>query len=132
MKKLILIFAVAVIAVCFAACTSSNTPEGVVKEYLTEVQKGNYEKALRLYFNKGGQVTEENEKEMLQMFEEKMKSSVEKKQGIASFEVGTAEMSEDGNSAIVPSTINYGDGTSKEDTNKTVKIDGKWYLDPGK
>ena len=131
MKRLIQLFAVALISVCFAACTSSNTPEGVTKAYLSEIQKGNYEKALRLYFNKSER-TQEDEKEILQMFEEKMKSTMEKKQGITSFEVGVAEISEEGNSAVVPYTINYGDGTNKEDKSKTVKIDGKWYLDPGK
>ena len=132
MKKLILLVAVALLSVCFAACTSSNTPEGVTKSYLSALQKGNYEKALRLYFNKGEEFNEQQEQETLQMFEDKMKSSVEDKGGISSYDIQAAEISEDGNSAIVPYTIHYGNGTSVDSKNKTIKVDGKWYLDPSK
>ncbi len=132
MKKMILLAAVALITVCFAACTSANTPEGVTKAYLTAVQKGNYEKALNLYYSKDAKHDKENETDILQMFEDKMKTSIEDKQGIASFEVGVAELSEDGNKAVVPYTVHYGDGSDKETVMKTVKVDGKWYLDSGK
>lgn len=132
MKKLILLAAVALLYVCFTACTNSNSPEGVTKAYLSALQKGNYEKALRLYFNKGEKFDPQQEQETLQMFEDKMKKSVEDKGGIASYEVQAAEISEDGNSAVVRYTIHYGDGTSADSKNKTIKVDGKWYLDPKK
>lgn len=132
MKKLILMTAVALISLCFAACTSSNTPEGVTKAYLSAVQKGDYEKDLNLYYSKDTETDDEKEAEILQMFEDKMKSSIEDKQGIASYEVGIAELSEDGNKAVVPYTVRYGNGTDKEASMKTIKADGKWYLDAGK
>lgn len=131
MKKLILLAAVAIISLCFAACTNSNTPEGVTKAYLSAIQKGNYEKALNLYYSKNERSDEERQ-EILQMFEDKMKKSIEDKLGIASYEVGTAEVSEDGNKAVVPYTLTYGDGSNNESVMKVLKEDGKWYLEAGK
>ena len=131
MKKMILLAAVALISLCFAACTNSNSPEGVTKAYLSAVQKGNYEKALDLYYSKD-QKTDEERQEILQMFGDKMKKTFDEVQGIASYEVGAAEISEDGNKAVVPYTLNFGDGSSKESVMKVIKVDGKWYLDPGK
>lgn len=41
-------------------------------------------------------------------------------------------MTEDGNSAIVTYKQHYGDGSVKEDTQKMIKVDGKWLMDIGK
>ena len=47
-------------------------------------------------------------------------------------EIVSEEMAEDGNSAIVTYKQHYGDGSVKEDTQKMIKVDGKWLMDIGK
>ena len=66
------------------------------------------------------------------MLDEKITKHIEKKQGIASYEVGEVTMAEDGNSALVEYTVRYGDGTEETEKIDVVKVDGKWLLDSGK
>ena len=116
---------VAIVAMLFAAC-SSNTPEAVVKSYIKSMQKGDYATAVKLMGidDKEGQFTA--------MMEEKGKETIEKDGGITSFEVGKAEIAEDGQSAIVPYTVTFGNGEKKEDTQKVKLVEGKWLIDIGK
>ena len=47
------------------------------------------------------------------------------------YKLGTAEITED--KALVPYTLTYGNGETKEDKMKLVKTeDGKWMIDSGK
>ena len=125
MKKLFRLMSVAILAMLFAAC-SSNTPEAVVKSYIKSMQKGDYATAVKLMGidDKEGQFTA--------MMEEKGKEAIEKDGGITSFEVGKAEIAEDGQSAIVPYTVTFGNGEKKEDTQKVKLVEGKWLIDIGK
>ena len=131
MKKVSYLLSAALIALTFAACSSSNTPEGAVNAYLKALQANDSRKALEMfYFSKP--VSPEAMDEYVQMVDEKVNKQNEKKQGIASWEIGEVQMAEDKASAIVPYTVKYGDGTEQSDSQKTVKIDGKWLLDSGK
>ena len=58
--------------------------------------------------------------------------TIEKKGGLKEVEIVSEEMAEDGNSAIVTYKQHYGDGSVKEDTQKMIKVDGKWLMDIGK
>lgn len=131
MKKVFYLLSAALIALTFAACSSSNTPEGAVNAYLKALQANDSRKALEMfYFSKP--VSPEAMDEYVQMVDEKVNKQNEKKQGIASWEIGEVQMAEDKASAIVPYAVKYGDGTEQSDSQKTVKIDGKWLLDSGK
>lgn len=131
MKKVFYLLSAALIALTFAACSSSNTPEGAVNAYLKALQANDSRKALEMfYFSKP--VSPEAMDEYVQMVDEKVNKQNEKKQGIASWDIGEVQMAEDKASAIVSYTVRYGDGTEQSDSQKTVKIDGKWLLDSGK
>lgn len=125
MKKLFRLMSVALVAMLFAAC-SSNTPEAVVKSYLKSMQKGDYATAVKLMG------IEDKDGEFAAMMEAKGKEVTEKAGGIKSFEVGKAEMAEDGQSAVVPYVVKFGDGETKEDTQKVKLVEGKWLIDIGK
>ena len=118
-------------AMTFVACSSSNTPEGVVNNYLKALQKNDTRKALEMFhFSKA--LTEEEMDQYVQMVDEKLMKQNEKKQGIASWEINDVEMAEDGESAVVRYTVKYGDGSEQSDKQKVAKYDGKWMLDSGK
>ena len=116
---------VALMALFFAAC-SSNSPEATVKSYLKDIQKGDYVAAVALM-----NIEDENG-EFAAMMEEKGKKVIDQKGGIASFEVGKAEISEDGKKANVPYTITFGNGEKKDDKQCVKLDDGKWVIDVDK
>lgn len=115
----------ALMALFFAAC-SSNSPEATVKSYLKDIQKGDYVAAVALM-----DIEDENG-EFAAMMEEKGKKVIDQKGGIASFEVGKAEISEDGKKANVPYTITFGNGEKKDDKQCVKLDDGKWVIDVDK
>ena len=125
MNKLIRLMSVAFMALFFAAC-SSNSPEATVKSYLKDIQKGDYVAAVALM-----DIEDENG-EFAAMMEEKGKKVIDQKGGIASFEVGKAEISEDGKKANVPYTITFGNGEKKDDKQCVKLDDGKWVIDVDK
>lgn len=125
MNKLIRLMSVALMALFFAAC-SSNSPEATVKSYLKNIQKGDYVAAVALM-----NIEDENG-EFAAMMEEKGKKVIDQKGGIASFEVGKAEISEDGKKANVPYTITFGNGEKKDDKQCVKLDDGKWVIDVDK
>ena len=133
MKKVIYLMSLALIAIAIVACSSpkKNSPEGVVNSYLKAMQKNDTRAALELFhFSKN--LTDQEFDEYVQMVDDKVVKQNEKKQGIASWEIGEVKMAEDGQSAVVNYTIKYGDGTEQKDKQKTVLVDGKWMLDSGK
>ena len=130
MKKVINLLSIALIAFAFVAC-SSNSPKGVVKKYLTAMQNNDAEAMIQTFhFNK--EMSDEEMDQFTQMIADKLSKQNEKKQGIASFEIGEVEMAEDGQSATVPYVVHYGDGSQQKDTQKVILVDGQWLLDSGK
>ena len=69
---------------------------------------------------------------LVAMVQEKGSKTIEKSGGLKETEIVSEEMAEDGNSAVVTIKQHYGDGRVKEDTQKMVKVDGKWLMDIGK
>lgn len=131
MQKIFRLLSIALVAFVFAACGSSNTPEGVTAKYLENMKNGKYEAALKQMHFKTD-LTQEQKDQLVAMMEEKVTEQNNKKGGIASFEIKEAQVAEDGQSAKVLYTINYGDGSTKDDNEKLVLVDGKWMIDSGK
>lgn len=130
MKKILFACCLAMMALAFTSC-GGNSPVGVVNEYIECLKSGDYEKAVDLmHFNK--ELTDEDKQQLVDFLKDKMGKSIESKQGIASFTVDNADLSEDGESANVSYTINYGDGTSKTDNGKVVKVGNEWKIESGK
>ena len=131
MKKMFRLMAMAIVVLAFAACGSNNTPEGAVEKMLKSYQKGDYAAVIdQMHFSK--ELSKDDKAQLVQMFEEKDAPEVEKKGGIASYEITEAEVAEDGQSARVKYTLHYGNGSEKNDKQKVLLVDGKWVLDSGK
>ena len=129
MKKVFCFLAVAVIAFFTVNCGGGgNTPAGIEKSILTQMQKGNYDKAIEIMMAHLDATAEQKAQLAAFINSEKLKAEAEKKGGIASFEVIKEEISEDGLTATVETKTVYKDGKEKTDTNKYVKKDGKWLL----
>ena len=47
-------------------------------------------------------------------------------------EITNVSVAEDGNSANVKYILKYGDGTSKDQDSKLLKVDDKWKMESGK
>ena len=132
MKKMIRLMAVAIVAMAMAACGSSNTPENATKAMLKSFQNGDYKALIeQVYFSKE-EVSQEDKDQLAALVQAKVAPEIKKKDGIKDFEVGEAEIAEDGQSAKVPYKIIYGNGSEEAKTQKLVLVDGKWLLDEGK
>jgi len=132
MKNLFRLMAMAIVVMAFAACGSNSaTPKGAVDSFLKSYQKGDYAALIeKTYFKK--ELSEEDKAQFAEVLSEKAGAELEKKGGLASYEIGDVKMAEDGKSAKVEYTLHYGNGTQKEDDEKVILVDGKWLIDSGK
>jgi hypothetical protein len=131
MKKMFRLMVMAIVVLAFAACGNSNKPEGAVEKMLKSYQKGDYAAVVdQVHFSK--EMSEEDKAQLVQLLAAKDAPQVQKKGGIASYEIGETVIAEDGQSAVVKYTIHYGDGSQKEDDQRVILVDDKWVLDSGK
>ena len=128
MKKVILGFAVIMLAVVSVSCSKSNSPKDVVTSYLQAMKSKNYEKAASYFYYEGTKDEIKADKAQMVALLEKGGKSIEEKGGMKSFKINSVE--EDGDTAIVKGEVTYGNGEVDDDeVIKTKKVDGKWYLD---
>ena len=134
MKKLFISMFVAVVALTLWSCGPANTPSAVAEEACKCMQNEDYEGYADLMDLKKSEDGKGVEKEQLAaLLREKGSKTMEKKQGIKSYEVLSEEISEDGKSANVKMKIVYGNGDEDTQKMKLVKNDdGDWKLTMGK
>ena len=134
MKKLFIFMFVAVVALTLWSCGPANTPSAVAEEACKCMQNEDYEGYADLMDLKKSEDGKGVEKEQLAaLLREKGTKTMEKKQGIKSYEVLSEEISEDGKSANVKIKIVYGNGDEDTQKMKLVKNDdGDWKLTMGK
>jgi len=137
MKKMMYFICAATIALGAANCgggANSGTPTGIQKSIYDQFQKGNYEKAITLWFanldsDDNGKAGKAGEKEQaVKAFAAKAKDSLEKKGGLKSYEITNETISEDGMKAKVSAKLTYGNGTDETENSDFVKKDGKWKI----
>lgn len=130
MKKILSFLSLALVALTFVSC-NSNSPEAVVQEYVADLQTGKYEEAIDLFYFKKN-LTDADKQQYVSMMKDKWGKEIEKKGGITGVEITNVSVAEDGNSANVKYTLKYGDGTSKDQDSKLLKVDDKWKMESGK
>lgn len=130
MKKLLSFTAVCLFVVALCSCGSANTPEGVAEKALKCIINKDYQGYVDLMTFKK-EMNDEGKQQIAALVKDKMDKEMEKKEGIKDYKLGTAEITE--NKALVPYTLTYGNGETKEDKMKLVKTEeGKWMIDSGK
>lgn len=130
MKKILSFLSLVLVALTFVSC-NSNSPEAVVQEYVADLQTGKYEEAIDLFYFKKN-LTDADKQQYVSMMKDKWGKEIEKKGGITGVEITNVSVAEDGNSANVKYILKYGDGTSKDQDSKLVKVDDKWKMESGK
>ena len=131
MKKVLLGFAVIMLAVVAVSCSSkSNSPKDVAEKFIQAMKSKNYEKAADYFYYEGTKDEIKADRAQVVAFMEKAGQSIEKQGGIKSYKINSIE--EDGDSAVVKGEITYGNGEVDDDEIETKKIDGKWYVDMSK
>lgn len=134
-KSLFGILGLLVMTLCFWSCGSNNTPTKVVEKSIEYVQDKNYEAYVELIQieEKGGKTVEEQKKQLVALLQGKLDMTLESKQGLASCEILSEEIAEDGNTAVVKTKITYGDGSTDDQKFKLLKNeDGEWKLNAQK
>ena len=130
MKKILSFLSLVLVALTFVSC-NSNSPEAVVQEYVADLQTGMYEEAIDLFYFKKN-LTDADKQQYVSMMKDKWGKEIEKKGGITGVEITNVSVAEDGNSANVKYILKYGDGTSKDQDSKLLKVDDKWKMESGK
>ena len=129
-KTFFSLFAVMAMTLIMCSCGGGggNTPTKVVEKSIKYIQEKNYEAYVDLIEFKEGS-SQEDKEQFVAFLGGKVDMTLEKKQGLASYEIISEEISEDGASAVVVANITYGDGSSKEDKMKLIKnADGEWKI----
>lgn len=127
MKRIAFIIATVVLmGMSFTSCSKPVTPASLTADCIEYIQDGDYAAYVNTF-----DATDEEKAELQEMFEQKGKALIEKKQGIASYEIIEEKISEDGMSAVVKAKITYGNG-EVDDSNKFnfVKVNDEWKQAP--
>ena len=128
MKKVLLGFAVIMLAVVVVSCSSkSNSPKDVAETFIQAMKSKNYEKAADCFYYEGTKDEIKADRAQVVAFMEKAGQSMEKDGGIKSYKINSID--EDGDKAVVKGEITYGNGEVDDDEIKTIKVDDKWYVD---
>lgn len=131
MKKLLFGIFTCLCALIMVSCAGSSTPTSKAEAYLNDMKAGDYAAVIEhLHFKKA--MTDEDKQQLATMLEEKGQKSIEKDGAIASYEIISETISEDGTTATIESVVKYEGGKEKNETIKLVNIDGKWLVDSGK
>lgn len=130
MKKLLFGIFTCLCALIMVSCAGS-TPTSKAEAYLDDMKSGDYAALIEhLHFKKA--MTDQDKQQLATMLEEKGQKSIEKDGAIASYEIISETISEDGTTATVESVIKYEGGKEKNEKIKLVSVDGKWLVDSGK
>lgn len=117
----------ALVGIVLASCSSGDSPESAAKKYMQLRVDGNFEELVEYIAYDEDTSKEELEKgKAMVLALLQAASGMGEQSKIESFEVGKAQISEDGNTATVEISYLYEDGKTKEDDLTLKKVDGKW------
>ena len=131
MKKLFgFLVLISVMALCMTSCTPSS-PGEAYKGYMEMIKKGDIKGFAKGFAVDETQTPEEPE-QATQMIEgvlgDKVKKTMDERQGLKDVQVLEENISEDGEKATLKVKLVYGDGSEEESTQEMVKQDGKWKM----
>jgi len=113
---------IALMAFTLVAC-SPNTPQGVVKTYLKDIKKGEYEKALA-NFNIRDSLNQTD----IKMVAGALKEGVSSKSGISKFKITKQTLSDNKTDGEVIAKVYYRNNTDEMLHFKVIKTGGKWKI----
>ena len=126
---------IAVVCVMNSCSGGDNSPEGIVRKALTKLQEKDYVGYIDLikFSETDAEKLQKQKAALLELAQRKFDKSLEKKQGLESWEVLSTDMDATGDVAVVKVKLKYGDGSEEEEDIKVAQNEeGDWMLDAGK
>lgn len=126
---------IAVVCVMNSCSGGDNSPEGIVSKALTKLQEKDYVGYIDLikFSETDAEKLQKQKAALLELAQRKFDKSMEKKQGLESWEVLSTDMDATGDVAVVKVKLKYGDGSEEEQDIKVAQNEeGDWMLDAGK
>ena len=126
---------IAVVCVMNSCWGGDNSPEGIVSKALTKLQEKDYVGYIDLikFSETDAEKLQKQKAALLELAQRKFDKSLEKKQGLESWEVLSTDMDATGDVAVVKVKLKYGDGSEEEEDIKVAQNEeGDWMLDAGK
>lgn len=126
---------IAVVCVMNSCSGGDNSPEGIVSKALTKLQEKDYVGYIDLikFSETDAEKLQKQKAALLELAQRKFDKSLEKKQGLESWEVLSTDMDATGDFAVVKVKLKYGDGSEEEQDIKVAQNEeGDWMLDAGK
>ena len=126
---------IAVVCVMNSCSGGDNSPEGIVGKALTKLQEKDYVGYIDLikFSETDAEKLQKQKAALLELAQRKCDKSLEKKQGLESWEVLSTDMDATGDVAVVKVKLKYGDGSEEEEDIKVAQNEeGDWMLDAGK
>ena len=126
---------IAVVGVMNSCSGGDNSPEGIVSKALTKLQEKDYVGYIDLikFSETDAEKLQKQKAALLELAQRKFDKSLEKKQGLESWEVLATDMDATGDVAVVKVKLKYGDGSEEEEDIKVAQNEeGDWMLDAGK
>lgn len=126
---------IAVVCVMNSCSGGDNSPEGIVSKALTKLQEKDYVGYIDLikFSETDAEKLQKQKAALLELAQRKFDKSMEKKQGLESWEVLSTDMDATGDFAVVKVKLKYGDGSEEEEDIKVAQNEeGDWMLDAGK
>lgn len=126
---------IAVVCVMNSCSGGDNSPEGIVSKALTKLQEKDYVGYIDLikFSETDAEKLQKQKAALLELAQRKFDKSLEKKQGLESWEVLSTDMDATGDVAVVKVKLKYGDGSEEEQDIKVAQNEeGDWMLDAGK
>jgi uncharacterized membrane protein YvbJ len=125
--KVTSVFLVVALCLVSAGCGLFSTgPEATVKKFYKAVENGEFDDAMNLMSNKVKSVGKDKLRAGLAQVTREMKS----KGGVKNLDI--VKMDVTGEMADGQVKIEFGDGSSKSDSVKLIKEEGKWRIDADK
>ncbi len=122
-----------VLGSCSGSKSSDSAPMKMAKEMNGYLTKGEYEKAVKYWFDNMAvgekEAAAEQKKEMEQYvstFAEKIKTEYDQKGGVKEIAILSETISPDGLNADIVLETTYGDGTKDTETSSFIKENGEW------
>lgn len=103
-----------------AACTD-NGPKDAYTKLMNYVLKDDFEKAIDMIYE-ADKASDKEKAELADL----LKKSLEAKGGLKDFEILDEELTDDGTKAKLKVKYTYGDGSTKEITDRLIKTDDGW------
>lgn len=127
MKRFAFILVAAMFVSFFMVSCKQATPSTITADCIEYIKDGNYEAYVNTF-----NMNDEEKAQLKEMFEQKGKETIEKMEGVASYEIVEEKISEDGTKATVKAAITYGNGQTQDSKFHFVKVDDEWKQEMNK